>query len=79
MVPAMSYGAPASLAMQAKRTVEQEALVMHVKQFEREARRLVKELEGQPIVNRQALFSGEALLAAGLMLMVRAITRDEMF
>lgn len=73
------YGAPASLAMQAKRTPEQEALVMTVRQFEREARRLIRELEKHPPINRQALYAGETMLAAGLMLIVRAITREDLF
>lgn len=75
----VDHGAPASLAVHAQRTAEQEALVMHVKQFEREVRRLVRELESRPGLNRQALYAGESMLAAGVMLMVRAITREDMF
>lgn len=73
------YGAPASLAMQARRTVEQEALVMRVRQFERDTKRLMRDLEACPNLNRQALFAGQGMLAAGVMLLVRSITREEIF
>ena len=73
------YGAPASLAMQARRTVEQEALVMRVRQFERDTKRLMRDLEACQNLNRQAFFAGQGMLAAGVMLLVRSITREEIF
>jgi hypothetical protein len=63
--------------MQSQRTVEQEALVSHVRALENQARLLIRELESHREVSRQALFFGEGLLAAGLSMIVKAITREE--
>ncbi len=73
------HGAPASLAMQAKRTVEQEALVQHVRSLERQIRALVKDLESHHTNDRQWLAIGRTHLAIGTMCLVRAITRQDFF
>lgn len=74
----MSFGAPVSLRLQAERTEEQALLVMRICNLELEAGRLSRELEALPDVNKKALFSGEAFVASGLMLMKRAITERDL-
>lgn len=75
----MTHGAPISLAMQAERQAEQEALLMTVRQFEREAGRLVNELESRQVLNRQALYAGESMLAAAILLLKRAVGQEKLF
>jgi len=73
------HGAPASLAMQARRTVEQEALVMHVRALERQARALVEELEANRNVERQGLIWARFMLKTACHTLGCAITREDFF
>lgn len=71
------YGAPASLVMQAKRTVEQEVMVTHVNSFEKQAMHIIKELGTQHRIDRHSLIMGRTFLRIGCMLLRRAATNDE--
>jgi hypothetical protein len=71
------HGAPLSLRMKAERTVQQEALISHVRTLEKQARLIVRELELNRDVSRQALLFGEGLIASGLTMLVKAITRED--
>jgi len=73
------HGAPPSLAIEARRTVEQEALVQHCRALERQARALLKDLESHHIADRQWLAIGRTHLAIGCMCLVRAVTRQDFF
>ncbi len=75
--PTADYGAPRSLALQAQRTVEQEQRVLHIRQLQRQAFAIVKELETARDVDRIGLTFGRALLRLGCMALVNAITRNE--
>jgi hypothetical protein len=72
------FGAPPSLRIQAERTVEQEEKIIHVRQLERQARAIVKQLEADPHVERQSLITARLHLKVGCMLLVNAITREDL-
>ena len=79
-IPRMKdHGAPPSLSMQASRTVEQEALVLHVDALARQARALLKELEANRNVERQGLVWARAFLKLACHTLRCAITREDFF
>lgn len=72
-----THGAPASLALEARRTAEQEERILQVRALQRQARALCVELETAHGVDYTALKLGRAFLRFGCMSLVNAITRTQ--
>lgn len=72
-----THGAPVSLALEARRTAEQEERILQVEALKRQARALCVELESAHGVDYTALKLGRAFLRFGCMSLVNAITRKQ--